>query len=78
MGSNAVDDLIEASSGVHYSGFHMEQPRTQEIEQPTTSIDDSFHKQPFIIGMYIYIFKKKLYTGISLAVTWALFFYKGH
>lgn len=52
MGSNAVEDLIEASSGVHYSGFHMEQPRTPEIEQPTTSIDDSFHKQPFIIGMY--------------------------
>ncbi|KAL3364811.1 hypothetical protein AABB24_013534 [Solanum stoloniferum] len=51
MGSNAVDDLIEASSGVHYSGFHMEQPRTPEIEQPTTSIDDSVHKQPFIIGV---------------------------
>ncbi|XP_070006934.1 uridine kinase-like protein 3 isoform X1 [Nicotiana tabacum] len=51
MGSNAVEDLIEASSGVHYSGFHMEQPRTPEIEQPTTSIDDSFHKQPFIIGV---------------------------
>ncbi|KAJ8532484.1 hypothetical protein K7X08_012407 [Anisodus acutangulus] len=29
----------------------MEQPRTAEIEQPTTSIDDSFHKQPFIIGV---------------------------
>ncbi|XP_049375781.1 uridine kinase-like protein 3 isoform X1 [Solanum verrucosum] len=51
MGSNAVDDLIEASSGVHYSGFHMEQPRTPEIEQPTTSIDDSVHRQPFIIGV---------------------------
>ncbi|KAM3302648.1 Uridine kinase-like protein 2, chloroplastic [Capsicum baccatum] len=51
MGSNPVEDLIEASSGVHYSGFHMEQPHTPEIEQPTTSIDDSFHKQPFIIGV---------------------------
>lgn len=51
MGSNAVDDLIEASSGVHYSGFHLEQPCTPEIEQPTTLIDDSFRRQPFIIDV---------------------------
>lgn len=50
MGSKAVEDLIQASSGVHFSGFHLEEPRTSEIEQPTTSIDESV-KQPFVIGM---------------------------
>lgn len=50
MGSKAVEDLIQASSGVHYSGFHLEEPHTSEIEQPATSIDEHV-KQPFIIGM---------------------------
>ncbi|PHT35490.1 Uridine kinase-like protein 2, chloroplastic [Capsicum baccatum] len=50
MGSKAVEDLLEASSGVHYSGFHLEEPHTSEIDQPTTSIDESV-KQPFVIGV---------------------------
>ncbi|KAL3355681.1 hypothetical protein AABB24_016720 [Solanum stoloniferum] len=50
MGSKAVEDLIQASSGVHYSGFHLEEPHTSEIEQPTTSIDERV-KQPFVIGV---------------------------
>ncbi|PHU04083.1 Uridine kinase-like protein 2, chloroplastic [Capsicum chinense] len=50
MGSKAVEDLLEASSGVHYSGFHLEEPHTSEIDQPTTSIDGSV-KQPFVIGV---------------------------
>uniref|UniRef100_M1B532 uridine/cytidine kinase n=1 Tax=Solanum tuberosum TaxID=4113 RepID=M1B532_SOLTU len=50
MGSKAVEDLIQASSGVHYSGFHLEEPHTSEIGQPTTSIDERV-KQPFVIGV---------------------------
>ncbi|KAF3616185.1 Uridine kinase-like protein 2, chloroplastic [Capsicum annuum] len=50
MGSKAVEDLLEASSGVHYSGFHLEESHTSEIDQPTTSIDGSV-KQPFVIGV---------------------------
>lgn len=50
MDSKAVEDLIQASSGVHYSGFHLEEPHAPEIEQPTTCIDGSV-KQPFVIGM---------------------------
>lgn len=51
MGSKAVDDLIEASSGVHFSGFHLENthPSTSPIEQPTTSATENI-KQPFVIG----------------------------
>ncbi|KAL2473141.1 Uridine kinase-like protein 4 [Forsythia ovata] len=52
MGSQAVEDLIEASSGVHYSGFHLDniESSTSEVEQPTTSTTDTT-KQPFVIGV---------------------------
>ncbi|KAH7545441.1 hypothetical protein FEM48_Zijuj01G0094300 [Ziziphus jujuba var. spinosa] len=53
MDSKSVVDLIEASSGVHFSGFHMDglEQRNTEVEQPTTSATDNFHKQPFVIGV---------------------------
>lgn len=52
MGSTSVVDLIEASSGVHFSGFHMDalKQRIKEIEVPTTSATEDLHKQPFVIG----------------------------
>ncbi|KAF3455507.1 hypothetical protein FNV43_RR00137 [Rhamnella rubrinervis] len=51
MGSKSVVDLIEASSGVHFSGFHMNdlEQRHTEVEQPTTSATDNMHKPPFVI-----------------------------
>lgn len=51
MGSKAVEDLIEASSGVHFSGFHLENtdPSTSVVEQATTSATENI-KQPFVIG----------------------------
>nr|CAN83667.1 hypothetical protein VITISV_008796 [Vitis vinifera] len=53
MGSKSVVDLIEASSGVHYSGFHLDglEPRNTEVDQPSTSAAESVHKQPFVIGL---------------------------
>ncbi|KAF3453261.1 hypothetical protein FNV43_RR03701 [Rhamnella rubrinervis] len=53
MDSKSVVDLIEASSGVHFSGFHMNglEQRHTEVEQPTTSATDNMHKQPFVIGV---------------------------
>ncbi|VFQ91734.1 unnamed protein product [Cuscuta campestris] len=51
MGSKAVEDLIEASSGVHYSGFHLQGPSDTDIEQPTTSMSGNVPKQPFVIGV---------------------------
>ncbi|KAB1215027.1 Uridine kinase-like protein 3 [Morella rubra] len=53
MGSTSVVDLIEASSGVHFSGFHMDalKQRIKEIEVPTTSATEDLHKQPFVIGV---------------------------
>lgn len=60
MGSKPVEDLIESSSGVHFSGFHLNglQSRNSELEHPTTSVAESVHKQPFIIGTFsdLYIF----------------------
>nr|KJB13977.1 hypothetical protein B456_002G103600 [Gossypium raimondii] len=52
MGSNSVEDMIEASSGVHFSGFHMDGLESKIIEKPTTSPGaENVHKQPFIIGV---------------------------
>ncbi|XP_008227508.1 PREDICTED: uridine kinase-like protein 4 [Prunus mume] len=52
MGSNSVVDMIEASSGVHFSGFHMDGlEQRQKVEQPTTSAHENMHKQPFVIGV---------------------------
>ncbi|CAH9052794.1 unnamed protein product [Cuscuta epithymum] len=51
MGAKAVDDMMEASSGVHYSGFHLQGPNGTELEQPTTSLSGNVPKQPFVIGV---------------------------
>ncbi|XP_008353177.1 uridine kinase-like protein 3 isoform X1 [Malus sylvestris] len=52
MGSNSVVDMIEASSGVHFSGFHMDGlEQRQKVELPTTSAHENMHKQPFVIGV---------------------------
>ncbi|XP_071736564.1 uridine kinase-like protein 4 [Rutidosis leptorrhynchoides] len=53
MGSKPVEYLIEASSGAHFSGFHMDgmQGRNSEAGQATTSVTENVHKQPFIIGV---------------------------
>lgn len=53
MGSKPVEYLIEASSGAHFSGFHMNgiQARNSQEGQATTSVTENVHKQPFIIGV---------------------------
>ncbi|XP_065861610.1 uridine kinase-like protein 3 [Euphorbia lathyris] len=53
MDSKSVVDMIEASSGVHFSGFHMDGLESRNIEtgQPTTSSTESMYKQPFVIGV---------------------------
>ncbi|GMJ11590.1 uridine/cytidine kinase 3, uridine kinase-like 3 [Hibiscus trionum] len=44
--------MIEASSRVHFSGFHMDGLKVNNIEKPSTSpATDNVHKQPFIIGV---------------------------
>lgn len=52
MGSKAVEDLIEASSGAHFSGFHLDngEPGISQVEQTNTSTTENI-KQPFVIGM---------------------------
>ncbi|KAL0407036.1 UNVERIFIED_CONTAM: Uridine kinase-like protein 4 [Sesamum latifolium] len=52
MGSTAVEDLIEASSGVHFSGFHLENtdPSASEFQRSTTSATENV-LQPFVIGV---------------------------
>ncbi|XP_021675919.2 uridine kinase-like protein 3 isoform X3 [Hevea brasiliensis] len=53
MDSKSVVDMIEASSGVHFSGFHMDalESRNTEMGQPTTSASEKIYKQPFVIGV---------------------------
>ncbi|XP_057983102.1 uridine kinase-like protein 3 [Malania oleifera] len=53
MDSKSVVDMIESSSGVHFSGFHLDglEARNSETEQPTTSATEHVHKQPFVIGV---------------------------
>lgn len=54
MDSKTVVDMIEASSGVHFSGFHMDglEVRNKETGQPTISAAENLHRQPFVIGKY--------------------------
>ncbi|KAL1821389.1 hypothetical protein DCAR_0417806 [Daucus carota subsp. sativus] len=53
MGSKPVEDIIECSSGVHFSGFHLNglQKINTKVEQQTTSVAESVHRQPFVIGV---------------------------
>ncbi|KAH6826781.1 uridine like 4 [Perilla frutescens var. hirtella] len=51
MGSTAIEDLIEALSGTHFSGFHLgdKGQSVSQVEQPTTASENA--KQPFVIGV---------------------------
>ncbi|KAK9156422.1 hypothetical protein Sjap_003902 [Stephania japonica] len=55
MGSTPKDvvDLMEASSGVHFSGFHLDslERRDTVAEQSTDSVAGSVARQPFVIGV---------------------------
>ncbi|KAL8147647.1 uridine kinase-like protein 4 [Apium graveolens] len=53
MGSKPVEDVLDSLSGVHFSGFHLNgfQQGTAKVEQPTASVAESAHKQPFVIGV---------------------------
>ncbi|KAJ6950947.1 uridine kinase-like protein 3 [Populus alba x Populus x berolinensis] len=53
MDSKSVEDMIEASSGVHFSGFHMDglEMTNTEVGQPTTLAAEEMCKQPFVIGV---------------------------
>lgn len=53
MDSKSVEDMIEGSSGFHFSGFHMDGSKLNNIEKPTTTLAiENGHKQPFIIGKF--------------------------
>uniref|UniRef100_A0A6N2LCI1 Uridine kinase n=1 Tax=Salix viminalis TaxID=40686 RepID=A0A6N2LCI1_SALVM len=53
MDVKSVEDMIEASSGVHFSGFRMNGLglRNTEVGQRTTLAAEEMHKQPFVIGV---------------------------
>lgn len=55
MDNKSAVDLMESSSEVHFSGFHMDglAQRNCSIEQPTTSATDMY-KQPFVIGVFLH------------------------
>lgn len=51
MGSTGVTDIIQASTGIHFSGFHLENTsaRATPVDQRMTSATENL-KQPFVIG----------------------------
>lgn len=55
MDAKSVVDLIESSSGVHFSGFHMDalEKINAGTEAPTTSATDHMYNQPFVIGVFL-------------------------
>lgn len=52
MGSKSVVDMIEASSRVHYSGFHMNGVEPRSSLQETTCASADIQRQPFVIGLF--------------------------
>lgn len=71
MGSKSVVDMIEASSEVHFSGFHMDglDARNTETGHATTSTPENMHKQPFVIGKGCHkiLFKNHLKCLVKMA-----------
>lgn len=51
MGSKSVVDMIEASSEVHFSGFHVNGLEPRAVKE-TTSPSDDIQRQPFVIGQF--------------------------
>ncbi|XP_020089271.1 uridine kinase-like protein 3 [Ananas comosus] len=53
MGSKSVDDLLETSTEVHFSGLHLDGAESKDCkeEHPTTSTTENGHKEPFVIGV---------------------------
>ena len=51
MGSKIVDELLETSTGVHFSRLRLDgvEQSNCETEQPTTSTANG-HREPFVIG----------------------------
>ncbi|CAH2077869.1 unnamed protein product [Thlaspi arvense] len=52
MGSKSVVDMIQASSGVHFSGFHVNglEPQPRAVTD-STSASEEIQRQPFVIGV---------------------------
>lgn len=52
MGSKSVEELLETSAEVHFSGLHLDELETvnSEKELPTTSATENGHREPFVIG----------------------------
>ncbi|XP_039138150.1 uridine kinase-like protein 4 isoform X1 [Dioscorea cayenensis subsp. rotundata] len=53
MNPKSVEDFLESSAGAHFSGLLLDESGLgkSELDQPTTSNAESFHRQPFIIGV---------------------------
>ena len=52
MGSKPVENLLEASDGVHFSGLHLSEVggKISKENQKTVSTNQELPRQPFIIG----------------------------
>ncbi|EHA8587523.1 uridine kinase-like protein 3 [Cocos nucifera] len=53
MGSKSVEELLETSAEVHFSGLHLDELEMLNFEKelPTTSTTEDGHREPFVIGV---------------------------
>lgn len=72
--SKSVVDLIEASSGVHFSGFHMDslEQGVKEMELTTASATEELHKQPFVIGKFMWKYMQISYNFLRCGKRWCM------
>lgn len=60
MGSNSVVDMIQASSKVHFSGFHVNGHvnglAQKAVSKETISASGEIQRQPFVIGQFSFFY----------------------
>jgi hypothetical protein len=74
MGSKSVVDLIEASSGVHFSGFHMDslEQGVKEMDLSMSSATENMHRQPFVIGKCLKKYMKISFNFLRGSKGWCM------
>lgn len=52
MGSKSVEELLQNSTGVHFSGFHVDDSKRRISEEKfeAASATENGYKEPFVIG----------------------------
>lgn len=67
MAAGPIDDLLVPSTGIDFSGIHMNllETRKLEIQKPVISETVEIHNQPFVIGQHFLPFCSTCHIVIS-------------